>query len=165
MKMSKKPDLNDVKYDAYLTNYKTLKNPEIVPVTPGQTVRLRVINGSGSSNFFVKTGSLKAEAIATDGNDINPFPSDAFQLAVAQRLDILVKIPEEEGAYPILAQGEGTRMQTGLILATPNSRITPISEQTETTAGSLNDDQERQFKAHHARLCVASGNGSLVQAP
>ena len=55
---SSKPDLNDVTYDAYLTNYRTLKNPEIVTVTPGETVRLRVIDGSAATNFFVNTGQL-----------------------------------------------------------------------------------------------------------
>jgi FtsP/CotA-like multicopper oxidase with cupredoxin domain len=68
MHHTNKPVLNDVIYDAFLTNYHTLSNPEIVRVTPGQTVRLRIIAGSSMSNFFIKTGELDGQAIAVDGH-------------------------------------------------------------------------------------------------
>jgi FtsP/CotA-like multicopper oxidase with cupredoxin domain len=145
MDMSK-PDLNDVKYDAFLTNYKTLKNPEIVTFKPGETIRLRVIAGSAMSNFFINTGKLQGEAIAVDGNDIEPFADNLFQLAVGQRIDIRVRIPKEEGYYPILAQGEGTNMQTGLILATPNAKIQLPPERVNQNFGALNYQQE--YKTH-----------------
>lgn len=141
------PDLNDVNYDAFLTNYKTLKNPQIVPVHPGNTVRLRFIAGSAMSNFFINTGILKGEAIAIDGQSIQPVQSEQFQLAVGQRLDVLVTIPQGEAAYPILAQGEGTQMQTGLILATPKAIMPKLNEKSSSKAGALNYDQEFQFKA------------------
>ena len=35
------PDLNDVKYDAFLANDRTLADPEIVKVEPGGRVLLR----------------------------------------------------------------------------------------------------------------------------
>lgn len=141
--------LNDVAYDALLTNYKTLDAPEIIRVKPGETVRLRVIAGSSMSNFFINTGLLSGKAIAVDGNDIKPMTNRQFQLAVAQRIDILVKIPEEEGAYPILAQGEGTTLQTGLILATEKAKIKPLSQKAIQMAGALNYNQEKMLKAIH----------------
>ena len=149
MKMSASRDLNDVKYDAYLTNYRTLKDPQVIRVTPGQPVRLRIINGAAATNFFVKTEKLKGEVIATDGQSVEPLSSDEFQLADAQRLDLLVNIPEGEGAYPILAQGEGTSMQTSLVLATQNAPIPVLNEQAKTVAGALNYQQELQYKALH----------------
>lgn len=103
-----KPDLNDVDYDAFLINYRSLQDPQIVRVKPGELVRLRVIAGSSMSNYFIKTGMLRGMAIAVDGNDIKPIEGKVFQLATAQRIDIRVKIPEGEGFYPILAQSEGT---------------------------------------------------------
>lgn len=141
------PDLNDVKYDAFLTNYHTLINPEIVPVKPGDVVRLRVIAGSAMTNFFISTGPLQGQVIAVDGQGIKPIKANQFQLAVGQRLDILVKIPAIEGAYPILAQGEGTTMQTGLILATNQAKIIPQTEQADAMAGALNYEQEFKLKA------------------
>ncbi|OJW53986.1 MAG: copper oxidase [Alphaproteobacteria bacterium 41-28] len=147
MKMPAARDLNDVKYDAYLTNYRTLEDPEIIRVTPGQSVRLRIINGAAATNFFVSTGKLKGEVIATDGQSVTPLQGTEFQVAAAQRLDVLVNIPKGEGVYPILAQGEGTNMQTGLVLATQNMQIPVLSEKATKVAGALNYAQERQYKA------------------
>ncbi len=146
---SSKPDLNDVTYDAYLTNYRTLKNLEIVTVTPGETVRLRVIDGSAASNFFVNTGQLPGQAIAMDGESIKPLAGTKFQLAIGQRIDILVKIPKGEGVYPILAQGEGSHLQTGLVLKTKNATFSSINETALKEAGALNYDQELKIKATH----------------
>ncbi|HAT7073420.1 multicopper oxidase family protein [Legionella pneumophila] len=155
-------DLNDVRYDAFLTNYKTLKKPEIVSVHPGDTVRLRFIAGSAMSNFFINTGILSAEAIAVDGEPIKPVKSTQFQLAVGQRLDVLVTIPQGEAAYPILAQGEGTDMQTGLILATPKAIIPKLSENTSKKAGALNYNQEFNFKALNPLPIQSPGQTLMV---
>lgn len=141
--------LNDVKYDAFLTNYRTLRDPEIVRVKPGETIRLRVIDAASMSNFFINTGVLAAQAIAIDGHDIAPILQTIFQLAVGQRVDIRVKIPPKEGVYPILAQSEGTDMQTGLILATPHARINLPSEHAKKVVGALDYTQEFKIKALH----------------
>ena len=45
------PDLNDVKYDAFLANDRTLADPEIVKVEPGGRVLLRIINSSAMSAY------------------------------------------------------------------------------------------------------------------
>ncbi len=143
------PDLNDVSYDAYLTNYRTLKNPEIISVNPGETVRLRIIDGAAATNFFVNTGKLKGQAIAVDGEAIKPLSENKFQLAIGQRMDILVKIPSREGAYPILAQGEGSHLQTGLILQTKKAILPSVSETASQEAGALNYAQELKINATH----------------
>ncbi|HHF7372708.1 multicopper oxidase family protein [Legionella bozemanae] len=141
-----KPDLNDVAYDAFLTNYHTLSNPEVIPVHSGEVVRLRIIDGAAMTNFFINLGKLQGKAIAVDGQPIKEIPGNQFQLAVGQRIDILIKIPEGEGAYPILAQGAGTQLQTGLILSTPGASKISVSEKASTLAGGLNNEQE--FKTH-----------------
>ena len=157
-----KPDLNDVKYDAFLTNYRTLKNPEIVSVKPGEVVRLRIIAGSAMTNFFIDTGELQGQAIAVDGQNIKPIEGRQFQLAVGQRMDILVKIPNAEKAYPILAQGEGTSLQTGLILATPKAKIVPLKERADVTAGALNYEQEYTLQADAPLKPVVPGQTLVV---
>ena len=55
MSVSMKPDLNDVQYDAFLTNYHEDTKPEIIHVKKGKQVRLRFINGASASNFSVNT--------------------------------------------------------------------------------------------------------------
>src|SRR5271166_2189780 len=44
-----KRDLNDVDYDAFLANDRTISDPEVVRVTAGGRVRLRIINASAST--------------------------------------------------------------------------------------------------------------------
>lgn len=143
LKHGKKP------YDAYLTNYHTLESPEIIKVVPGELVRLRVIDGSAMTNFFVNTGDLQGTVIAADGTDVHPLKEKRFQIAIGQRLDILVKIPKKQGAYPIVAEGGGTTMQTGLILATAHVKIPHLSEIAKVKAGELNYQQDRRLKALH----------------
>ncbi len=141
------PDIVDVDYDAYLTNYRTLQAPEIINVNPGSKVRLRIINGASATNFFIKLGHLTGDAIAVDGNRINPLRNSQFELADAQRIDIIVKIPDEGGAFPILAQAEGTNKQTGLILAAKNANIPQLSETASEKIGPLTNAQEYQLRA------------------
>ena len=117
------PDLNDVSYDALLANRRPLSDPDVIRALPGRPVRLRIINAASGTNFFIRTGALRAEAIAVDGADIVPLPGRVFELAVAQRIDLRVRIPRGPGAYPILAQGEGTDM----LAAWSSRRPTPPS--------------------------------------
>lgn len=146
---SEKPDLNDVQYDAFLTNYHTLQNPEVVTVKPGTIVRLRFIDGAAGSNFWIHLGSLSGTAIAFDGENIKPLGNNTFQLAMGQRIDVLVKIPPTGGAFPILGQVEGASRQTGLILVTPGTKAPNVSETTQTEAPPLNDEQELSMQAQN----------------
>jgi FtsP/CotA-like multicopper oxidase with cupredoxin domain len=146
-KMPMKMDLNDVKFDAYLANRRTLQNPQIIPVKPGSTIRLRLINASASTNYWVYTGKLASQLIAMDGARVKPFASDQFELGLANRIDLLINLPEGEGAYSILAQPEGTNSQTGVILATQGAKIPQLSETADKTAPPLNNTQEYQLKA------------------
>jgi len=135
------PDLNDVDYDALLTNYRTLDNPDVTQVKPGETIRLRIIDGGSGTNFFVNLGTLSGKLIAIDGEDIQPIQGNQFTLSLGQRLDILVTIPKQ-GAYPIIAQGEGTKLQTGIILATPGATLPKLSQTAKEAAGAITTAQE-----------------------
>src|SRR6201987_2981725 len=125
-------DLNDVHYDAFLANDRTLTDPEVVRVERGGRVRLRVVNGASSSQFWVDLGDLVGRVVATDGQPVFPVPGSRFPIAMAQRLDILIDLPEV-GAFPILARLEGDGRQTGIILATTGARIPRIAESAQTT--------------------------------
>ncbi len=140
-------DIVDVDYDAYLTNSRTLQNPEVVEVKAGSTIRLRIINGASATNFFINLRSMAGEAIAVDGNRIKPLKGSQFELADAQRIDIVVRIPNEGGVFPVLAQAEGTDRQTGLILITKGAKVPQISEKASEKVGRLTNAQERQLQA------------------
>jgi hypothetical protein len=64
MGASAKPDLNDVKYDAFLANDRTLADPEVIKVEPGGRVLLRIINSSSMSAYHIDLSPLDGELVA-----------------------------------------------------------------------------------------------------
>lgn len=144
MKMG--PDIVEVDYDAFLLNYRTLEDPEIMHVKPGSKVRLRIINGASTTNFFVDLGKLQGDLIAVDGNRIQSLKDATFEVGVAQRIDIVLTIPKEGGAFPILAQGEGTDKQTGMILTTTQS-VPKLSSKAKEKALAFTNAQEKKLQA------------------
>jgi FtsP/CotA-like multicopper oxidase with cupredoxin domain len=140
------PDINDVDYDAYLANDRTLADPQIVRVGKNGQVRLRIINGSSGTNFFISLGRLTGELIATDGMPVEPVSGSVFPLAIAQRIDVRIKLPRD-GGFPILALREGAIEQTGVILATPGATIRKLPLKNMKPAGTLNLDLESRLVA------------------
>jgi FtsP/CotA-like multicopper oxidase with cupredoxin domain len=120
-------DLNDVHYDAFLANDRTFADPQIVRVERGGHIRLRVINGASSSQFWVDLGELVGRVVAADGHPVHAVAGNRFPLAMAQRLDILIDLPRA-GAFPILARLEGDGRQTGIVLATHGGHIPRIAD-------------------------------------
>jgi len=137
----------DVKYDALLANRRTLDDPEIISVRPGESVLLRLIAASSSQNFYVDTGTLEAELLAVDGKAVRPVRGNFFQLGVAQRLDLKVIIPADGGAYPILAQGEGTKLLCGVVLSTKGASLPKLSRTGATSTAALDNTQEKRLRA------------------
>ena len=137
----------DVKYDALLANRRTLDDPEIISVRPGESVLLRLIAASSSQNFYVDTGTLEAELLAVDGKAVRPVRGNFFQLGVAQRLDRKVIIPADGGAYPILAQGEGTKLLCGVVLSTKGASLPKLSRTGATSTAALDNTQEKRLRA------------------
>jgi len=141
------PDLNDVKYDAFLANDRTLADPEIVKVEPGGRALLRIINSSSMSAYHVGLGALEGELTAVDGFAIAPIRGRKFPIAVAQRLDIRIELPPGPGAYPVLAQLEGERRQTGIILAAGGAPVSRIADAADLASPALTLDLERTLRA------------------
>jgi FtsP/CotA-like multicopper oxidase with cupredoxin domain len=140
------PDI-DVKYDTLLANRRTLDDPDVFAVKPGQTVLLRLVAASAATNFFIDTGDVDATIIAVDGENVKPLKGNFFQLAVAQRLDLLVTIPPGGGSFPILALGEGSTLQTGFLLATPGAEKPKLGIRGGQTMGGLDNTQEVRLEA------------------
>lgn len=131
-------DLNDIEYDAYLANDRTLDDPEVVRVEKGGRVRLRLINGATATAFTIDTGSIVGSLIAVDGVDIEPLSASRFPISMGQRLDIRLELSAGPGFYPVLALREGAKEQTGIILATRDAAVGKIGT-TASQAGPVLD--------------------------
>jgi FtsP/CotA-like multicopper oxidase with cupredoxin domain len=122
------PMASDVAFDAMLANDRTLADPEVVKAEKAGRFRLRVINGASASNMWIELGSLQGELIAVDGNSIRPVRGNRFPLAIAQRADVRLQLPQGSGAYPIYFTVEGSDMRSGIILKAGDAPITKSAE-------------------------------------
>jgi FtsP/CotA-like multicopper oxidase with cupredoxin domain len=150
MGMPAAPDLNDVKYDAFLANDRTLADPAVVKVEPGARVLLRVINSSAMSAYHLDIGRLDGTLIAVDGFRVQPVRARRFPITVAQRLDILLNVPRAPAAYPVLAVLEGERNQTGIVLQAGNARIARVADTAVAASPALTLDLEGRLRAAQA---------------
>ncbi|WP_353180778.1 copper resistance system multicopper oxidase [Salinisphaera sp. T5B8] len=71
--------------------------------TPGERVRLRVINASAMTYFNVRIPGLAMTVVAADGKEVQPVETDEFQIGVAETYDVIVE-PKAEQAYTIMAE-------------------------------------------------------------
>lgn len=144
-----KMDLNDFDFDAYLTNDRTLGDPDVVPVEKGGRILLRVINGAAATVFWIDSGEVAGRLVAVDGQPVQPLPGRRFGIAMGQRLDIELDLPAEKAAWPILALREGARERTGLILATAGAEVPAISGIADQPAPAFDIDlaQEAALRA------------------
>jgi FtsP/CotA-like multicopper oxidase with cupredoxin domain len=87
------------RYDI-LPHHLSDSDPEVVQVERGGRIRLRVINAAAATVFWIDTGAAGARLVAVDGHAVQPLPGNRFGLAMGQRLDIEIDLPNEGGAWP-----------------------------------------------------------------
>jgi len=77
-------------------------NEVVVPA--GKNVRLRVLDAGTMAFYRVSLGGLEGEVLAKDGRRVKRgnFTKD-FPLTSAQRVDVLLEIPDEGGCFPMIA--------------------------------------------------------------
>lgn len=121
------PDLNDVTYDAFLANDRTLDDPEVIDVEKNGEVRLRIINAAASTNFTVDFGGREGTLVSVDGNPVVPQILKQLPIAVSQRADVVLRMPADGTVVPVFAVGEGRKLRTGLVLRPPGAAIARLS--------------------------------------
>jgi FtsP/CotA-like multicopper oxidase with cupredoxin domain len=139
-------DLNDIDYDAFLANDRTLPDPEVIRTEQSGRVRLRLINGASATQFWIDLGELTGTAIAVDGHSVRPVRGSRLPLAMAQRIDVLIDLPGN-AAYPILAQVEGKRARTGIVLAASGAPVSRLAAEAKENARPVDLSLERRLEA------------------
>ena len=71
--------------------------------TPGERVRLRVVNASAMTTFNVRIPGLKLTVVQADGLNVRPVTVDEFQIAVAETYDVIVE-PSDDRAYTLVGE-------------------------------------------------------------
>ena len=71
--------------------------------TPGERVRLRVINASAMTTFNVRIPGLPLTVVQADGQNVMPVTVDEFQIGVAETYDVIVT-PSEDKAFTLVGE-------------------------------------------------------------
>jgi CopA family copper-resistance protein len=100
--------------------------------TPGERVRLRIINAAAMTIFNIRIPGLTIEVVASDGQNVRPVSVDEFQIGNAETYDVIVT--PGDGAYSFVAEaidrsGMGVATlapRAGMRAAVPPLRQRPI---------------------------------------
>jgi len=116
-------DIADIYYPAFLINGE--ESIEYPAFNSGEKVRLRIIDGGASTQFWITFGGGNPVLVAADGIDIVPVKKDKIFIAIAEAYDFIVTIPENgKIEFKITAQdGSGTAsafLGNGETLKAPN---------------------------------------------
>jgi CopA family copper-resistance protein len=87
--------------------------------SPGERVRLRIINAAAMSTFNVRIPGLAMEVVAVDGQPVSPVSVDEFQTAPAETYDVIVR-PAEDKAFTLVAEASD---RSGMARATLAPRL------------------------------------------
>ncbi len=100
--------------------------------SPGEKVRLRIINGSAMTFFNIRIPELEMTVVQADGQDVAPLVTDELQIGVAETYDVVV-IPRDR-AYTFMAEAtdrsgfvRGTLApRPGMVAVVPALRAAPL---------------------------------------
>ncbi|MFT3751277.1 MAG: multicopper oxidase domain-containing protein [Agriterribacter sp.] len=97
-------DVSDVYYDAFTVNGKLSASQSAYKA--GDKIRLRIINGSSSTYFWLNYAGGKITVIASDGMDVEPVEVDRLMISVSETYDVEVTIPGPDKSYEFTATSE-----------------------------------------------------------
>lgn len=115
-------DIADIYYNAFLTNGQSIS--EYPDLKPGEKVRVRFINGSASSQFWLTFGGADPLLVSADGLDVEPVVHNKTFIAIAETYDFIVTIPDS-GKIEIRATAQDGSGQTSAFLGNGNILSAP----------------------------------------
>jgi FtsP/CotA-like multicopper oxidase with cupredoxin domain len=77
----------------------------VFAVTPGERVRLRLVNTLSDTPFRVALGGSRLTVIGSDGFPVEPVTVDTILLGMGERYDVVATAPPT-GASPLVAVAE-----------------------------------------------------------
>ncbi len=121
-------DLADIYYDAFLANGQLTDS--MSEARPGEKVRLRVINGSASSHFWLHYAGGPMTIVAADGINVEPVEVDKMLIATAETYDLEVVLPRD-GRFEFRATSWDRYKHTSLWIGTgarvPAADLPPVN--------------------------------------
>ncbi|MBK7283843.1 MAG: copper resistance system multicopper oxidase [Sphingomonadales bacterium] len=137
--------------------------------SPGERVRLRIINAASMTNFNVRIPGLPMIVVAADGQNVQPVGTDEFQIAIAETYDVIVQ-PLEDRAFGFIAESID---RSGLCRATlaprmgmeadiPSLRKRPLLTMTDMGMGDMNMSGGDMAGMDHAAMGHDMGSMKML---
>lgn len=129
MKTGGAKDIADVPFESALINGKgRFKNESVAPlatidVKPGETLRLRVINGSSTYQFRFQIDGHSLTVVATDGAPMRPVEVDNLMLSPGERFDVTLKANGKSNSWVRAVTLDGK--ETKALLSYSGNETTP----------------------------------------
>ena len=136
--------------------------------TPGERVRLRIINASAMTNFNVRLPDLPMTVVAADGQNVVPVETDEFQIAIAETYDVIVTMPmQQDKAYSLIAEAIDRSGQCratlaprmGMVAAIPAIRERPLLTMKDMGMGEMDMSGGGAHSGHGA---AAPGSDAMA---
>jgi CopA family copper-resistance protein len=140
--------------------------------TPGESVRLRIINASAMTNFNVRLPGLPMTVVAADGQHVQPVETDEFQIAIAETYDVIVH-PRKDEAYGMIAESIDRSGQCratlaprlGMVAAIPANRERPLLTMKDMGMGDMDmsggEDMKGMDMSHGDMAGMDMSGGSM----
>ena len=116
-------DIADVSGYSVLGNGQPTEARPALAFTPGQRVRLRLINGSAMSFMDVRIPGVPMQVVAADGRPVQPVTVDELRMGVAETYDVIVEPPA--GAHALWVETLDRRAT--LLAALTSDPALPVS--------------------------------------
>ncbi|ALV33164.1 multicopper oxidase domain-containing protein [Streptomyces sp. CdTB01] len=120
-------DVTDLAYPYYLVNGRPATDPATFKVTPGERIRLRIINAASETPFRVAVGGSRLTVTATDGFPVRPVTTDTVLVGMGERYDAVVTVPRT-GAVPLVAKVEGESTQSAMAVLRTGTGANPMPD-------------------------------------
>ncbi|MEG3158946.1 copper resistance system multicopper oxidase [Sphingomonas sp. LB2R24] len=138
--------------------------------TPGERVRLRIINASSMTTFNVRIPGLPMTMVQADGQNVRPVAVDEFQIGVAETYDAIVT--PGDLAYTLVGESvdrSGMARATlapraGMTAAVPPLRARPLATMIDMGMGGMSHASMERAAPNHGVDPTAEQNGSAQLA-
>ncbi len=118
-------DGGDVQYPAYVINGRSTTDPETFTATPGDRVRVRVINAAADTIFTVALSEHQVKVTHSDGYAVTPQHATSVRIGMGERYDLLVTLGD--GVFPLVAKPMGKEGYAQALVRTAGGTAPPVT--------------------------------------
>ncbi|MBX3173513.1 MAG: copper resistance system multicopper oxidase [Gemmatimonadaceae bacterium] len=107
----------------YLLNGRTAEAPWVGQFTPGERLRLRIINAAAGSYFDVRIPGCTMTVIEVSGQPVEPVETEEFRIAIAETYDVIVELPGNRASAIVAEPMDRSGLTAGTL--TPRAGLEP----------------------------------------